>query len=90
MNPYPFCELNHFTVPRAIEGLQSRGACIAYGSSEIHAGTARYRPHARFFWADTFQMSEKLGSVIAELPAGRAEVPPITGGARVHGGQTAI
>ena len=37
MNPYPFCELNYFTVPRAIDGLQSCRACIAYDSSEIQS-----------------------------------------------------
>jgi hypothetical protein len=37
--PVSFLRLNHFTVPRAIEGLQIRGACIAYGSSEIHIGS---------------------------------------------------
>jgi hypothetical protein len=28
--------LNHFTVPRAIDGLQSCRACIAHDSQEIH------------------------------------------------------
>jgi hypothetical protein len=42
---------------------------------------------ARELPSRSFQKPEKIGSVIVKLPAGRAEVLPITGGARVHGGQ---
>jgi hypothetical protein len=47
MNPYPFCELNHFTVPRAIVSLQQiRGACITCGSPLTQL-RRRHSPQAR-------------------------------------------
>jgi hypothetical protein len=68
MNPYPFWELNHFTVPRAIVSLQElREACIAHGSREIHERPSRTADdRLKLIFATSFE-AEKINTITGYL-----------------------